>query len=149
MFQGLINVGRRVTFGAARVGAAGASKGFHFIADHPSTLVAPAAIAGFASEHAFRRGSTAYSNMVYGDPNALRDVTMGTAINGVFGDLAYGQRPGYSFNVTRNGITPGITTESPQYSANPDVDQMLRAQERSNPNPDGSIVFGLHNQRLR
>ena len=127
----------------------------HFMHNHPSTYVAPAIGLGVMAARPIHHVSQAAGSAFEGDPDYFHKLTMGGLVGG-FGLGNYtpglmGPPVGFGATITSEGNSEGFTSEGNYgYSVNPDPDQALRMSEQvPGTNPNGSLIFGLYNSRLR
>jgi len=119
------------------------------VVNHPSLVVIPALFAGVAAAHPIRNMDHQIGQSFENDPNAPKNFIHNAVRANLGPEFQQVGQPGFGANILSTGNTAGITTSNQEFSANPNPDQQLRMSEGSGANPNGSLVFGLYQNRQR
>lgn len=112
------------------------NEAFGFVNNHKKLVLGAAAAYGLISSHVFKDAIPNISDALFDDPNAIHGMGRAVISGGAQSALgAIGVQSQWS------GLQPGMSSVAHEDTAN--------YYRGPNPNPDGSIVFGMYNNRLK
>lgn len=149
---GPTNFGKRVFSGTAGMGMRTAGRAANFAVRHPALTLGTAAAAGMFTAHPLQKTGAVLEEGIWGDPNALSKITLGKY-------NTFAQNLGIPMQIRsspyerqrRAALVGGEIAPPPIPSEDTLYRAATRLSTRPRPtgmNPDGSLVFGLYNDRL-